>query len=135
MRRQKPNPPRRASPQASVRNRVKQPRSDGAVAPASVRRLMSLIEEATVDCYNNDEAMAGFACIIEDRLKMPFPAKVLGVDVTVIGVDQDEGGHVVALCRRGRNTQRISILDLPLPSPPPEGSEWIKAYRVWARGG
>ena len=26
----------------------------------------------------------------------------------------------------------IPILDLPLPAPPPPGSEWIAAYRHWA---
>ena len=25
------------------------------------------------------------------------------------------------------------ILNLPLPSPPPTGWEWIEAYRYWAR--
>ncbi|MCA1672630.1 MAG: hypothetical protein LC799_10650 [Actinobacteria bacterium] len=29
--------------------------------------------------------------------------------------------------------QVISILDLPLPTPPPEGAEWIDAYRYWLR--
>ena len=31
-------------------------------------------------------------------------------------------------------TQRIPILDLPLPTPPPEGAQWIEAYRRWAKG-
>jgi hypothetical protein len=25
------------------------------------------------------------------------------------------------------------LLDLPLPEPAPEGSQWIEAYRYWAR--
>jgi hypothetical protein len=37
----------------------------------------------------------------------------------------------VALCTRGRSRQRIPILDLPLPTPPPEGTEWIEACRHW----
>jgi hypothetical protein len=35
---------------------------------------------------------------------------------------------------RGAATQRIPILDLPLPTPPPEGAQWIEAYRRWAKG-
>lgn len=35
----------------------------------------------------------------------------------------------------GESEQRIGlpILDLPLPSPPPAGWEWIETYRLWAR--
>jgi len=44
--------------------------------------------------------------------------------------DEEE---IVAICSRGKSRQRISILDLPLPSPPPQGAEWIDAFRRWAR--
>jgi hypothetical protein len=27
------------------------------------------------------------------------------------------------------------VVDLPLPKPPPEGFEWIEAYRFYQRGG
>jgi hypothetical protein len=43
--------------------------------------------------------------------------------------------RIVAICRRGAQRQKIPILDLPLPSPQPDGWEWIAAYRHWARGG
>jgi hypothetical protein len=28
----------------------------------------------------------------------------------------------------------ISVLDLPLPEPPPKGARWIAAYRHWTGG-
>jgi len=31
----------------------------------------------------------------------------------------------------GRSRQCIPILDLPVPTPPPGGAEWIEAYRHW----
>jgi hypothetical protein len=52
--------------------------------------------------------------------------------VTVQDVDLTGRGEIVAYCSRGRFRQAISILDLPLPAPPPEGAEWIDAYRRWA---
>jgi hypothetical protein len=52
--------------------------------------------------------------------------------VTVKGVTQTESG-IVADCVRDGQHQAISILDLPLPEPPPKGAEWIAAYRHWAR--
>jgi hypothetical protein len=38
---------------------------------------------------------------------------------------------IVPVCVRGRERQLIGILDLPLPSPEPAGSEWIEASRRW----
>jgi hypothetical protein len=39
--------------------------------------------------------------------------------------------RIGAVCRRGGAHQTLSILDLPLPKPPPAGAEWIEAYRSW----
>ena len=97
------------------------------------RRLEELIEEATIDCYNEYEQAAGLFTMIEDNLHLPFTTRVLGVAVTVIAVDQDGDIDIVAVCERKGERQRISLKDLPLPSPPPDGAEWIAAYRYWAR--
>ena len=96
--------------------------------------LDALIAEATVDCYNESECVTGFFTMLEDSITVPFQTVVLGVDVTVTCVDLTEGGQITAVCTRGKAKQRIPILDLPLPTPPPEGTEWIDAYRRWAKG-
>jgi hypothetical protein len=95
--------------------------------------LEALIEEATVDAYGQDEQLTGFFTMIEESLAVPFTTTVLGVEVSVVGVDLAEDGRVVARCARGSVRQDIGILDLPLPEPAPEGSQWIEAYRYWAR--
>jgi len=100
--------------------------------PESV--LRELIEEATVDAYGESEQLVGFVTMLEEHLAVPFQTSVLGADVTVTRIDQSDDGQIVAVCHRGRSGQRIPILDLPLPDPPPKGSEWIDAYRRWARG-
>ena len=91
--------------------------------------LDALIAEATVDCYDDGECVTGFYPMLEEHLALPFGTCVLGVDVTVTGLDLVEDDQIVALCSRGRWQQRIPILDLPLPAP--EGAEWIEAYRPW----
>ncbi|MFV2069358.1 MAG: hypothetical protein ACC645_20535, partial [Pirellulales bacterium] len=63
---------------------------------------------------------------------LPFETEVLGVTVTVESVVNPRGREVVAMCRAGTHVQAISLADLPVPSPPPEGVEWIAAYRHWA---
>jgi len=93
--------------------------------------LETMIEEATVDAYNDDEQLTGLFTAIEDHLVTPFTTTVLGSEVNVTKVDLTDDG-IVAVCVRGRDRQRLDLLDLPLPTPPPDGAEWIDAYRYWA---
>lgn len=94
-------------------------------------QLDAMVEEATVDCYNEDEQVGGLFNMIEDKLAVPFETLLLGVEVTVVSVDLSDSGQIVAICSRGGMRQAVGILDLPLPTPPPQGAEWIEAYRRW----
>ena len=102
--------------------------------PPSRSRLEQLIEEAITDAYNESEQRTGFLTLIADNLVLPFETKVLGSLVTVEQINLGMADDIVAICRRGKKQQAIPILDLPLPRPPPAGSEWIEAYRRWVRG-
>ena len=102
-----------------------------AMAELSKADLDELVEEAIVDAYGEDEQLAGFYTMIEENLVLPFTAMVLGVEVTVEGIDLTDGG-IAAICARGVHRQPIAILDLPLPAPSPPGWEWIRAYGHWA---
>lgn len=93
-----------------------------------------LIEDATTDAYSESEQCTGFHAALADHLQFPFETMVLGVPVLVERIDLNEAEEIVAICRRGRTRQALPILDLPLPTPPPPGAEWIEAFRRWARG-
>ena len=93
-----------------------------------------MIDEAIVDAYGESEQIGGFYTAIDERLVVPFDTTVLGMTVTVERVDLTDRDEIVAFCTRGRHRQAIPVLDLALPSPPPDGAEWIEAYRVWAGG-
>ncbi|OIV38121.1 hypothetical protein BIV57_07300 [Mangrovactinospora gilvigrisea] len=94
--------------------------------------LEALVGEAVVDAWTDDEQLSGFHAKIEENLALPFTTTVLGVEVTVTGIDLLPGSGIVAHCARGPHRQTIGILDLPLPDPPPAGSEWIAALRRWS---
>jgi len=97
-------------------------------------RLDELIEEATVDAYDESEQSTGFYTMFEENLAVPFRTEVLGVEVTVERIDMTDDEQIVAICERSGSRLSVPIADLPLPDPPPKGAEWIDAYRRWARG-
>jgi hypothetical protein len=94
--------------------------------------LDALIAEGTVDCYDDDEQLTGLFTMIDQHVAVPFGTTVLGVPVTVAKMELTVDGRIVARCVRDGLEQRISLLDLPLPNPAPDGVEWVEAYRRWA---
>ena len=74
----------------------------------------------------------GLFNMIEENLATPFETSILGVSVVVKSVEERDD-RIVATCARGSDRQAVSLLDLPVPSPPPPGAEWIEAYRHWSR--
>jgi hypothetical protein len=93
-----------------------------------------MVEEATVDCYNESEQATGLFTVLEDNLGVPFETSILGVTVVVERVELNSRDQIVAICRRDQLRQAISIVNLPLPRPAPDGAKWIAAYRHWLRG-
>jgi hypothetical protein len=98
------------------------------------RKLDKMIKEATVDCYDEMEQASGFFTVIEDHLAVPFATEVLGVEVSVVGIEMDDNGNLKAVCERNGKRQLIGLIDLELPKSPPLGAEWIAAYRHWLSG-
>ena len=111
-------------------------RTSSAACPPklSSSRLDDMIDEATVDCYNEAEQITGIFTMLEENLDLPFITTVLGMEVAVDRIELTASDEVVAVCRRQGQRQRVPLLDLPLPAPRPAGAEWIDAYRRWARG-
>lgn len=109
------------------------PRYGVGMGKLSKQQLDAMVEEATVDAYGDDEQTGGFCVMLEDNLALPFETVLLGVTVAVVGFEQTSELHIAAMCRRGKEKLRVDILDLPLPSPAPEGAEWIEAFRYWSK--
>ena len=107
-------------------------------AKGSKRRTAAMIDkmidEAIVDAYGESEQIVGFYTMLEDNLHVPFRTEMLGVEVTVERIEITDDEQIMAICRRGKSRQRVPILDLPLPNPPPLGADWIDAFRRWVSG-
>ena len=100
---------------------------------AGERELDALIKEITVDCYSEDEELSGFLTYLEEALEQPVEATVMGVPVTLVGVDSTDGPlrGLVAHCRRDGHAYQICLLDVAVPRGS-EVSRTLAAYRHWA---
>lgn len=87
----------------------------------SDEELRALIEDAVIDAHDDDEQLMGMVVMVQENLELPFATRILGVEVSV-----------VAICERGEHRQAVPLTDLPIPDPPPEGVEWIAAWRLFA---
>jgi len=62
------------------------------------------------------------------RHDSPGPASVIGIDV-------DDAGQIVAVWRTVKAKQRIPLLELAVPKVKPCGWEWVETYRRWGGRG
>jgi len=86
-------------------------------------------DDAVGDCCT----ASGFLPCFE-QIAVPFTTGVFGIEVVVTDFKLTDSVTLVAACRRGETAQRIPVLNLPLPTPPPDGHDWIAAYRRWRKG-
>ena len=57
----------------------------------STKLLDAMIDEATVDAYNDEEQITGLLTMLEEHLALPFDTEVLGITVTATKIDLTAG--------------------------------------------
>jgi len=102
--------------------------------PMDKTRLEALLEEATVDCYNDDEAFWGMFYTLEEKISFPLQARVLGETVSLVGLDDHRSGlrrGIMARVRKGDQEYTVALSELEVLDPDPVSAEWLAAYRYW----
>lgn len=97
---------------------MKRTQATGSKKAKDRERLRALIEEATVDCYGEDEQHVGLLTMIQEQ-------------VTVTGLESAEAYGIAALCDRNGKQYRVDVGSLEWIKPYAEGFEWIEAYLEW----
>lgn len=122
------------------RGRAGRARGAARAAPASTRLRLSkakiarMIEEAIVDCHDEDEQHSALLDAVQDHVKCPTAALIIGEPVTLLGFDwYGSPGEIVARCERTGRIYEVNAIALEWPGPPPAGAEWVEAYRAWLR--
>ncbi|MEK9143676.1 MAG: calcium-binding protein [Patescibacteria group bacterium] len=97
-----------------------------------IEDIESLIEEATVDCYDEEECRIGFLTVLQENIPTPFKATLDGNTITVNKIDGDDRAIKVFI-QNGKVVYPVDILDL-IVEQNVSGYQWIAAYRKWETG-
>jgi hypothetical protein len=100
-------------------------------------RLVELLEEATVDCYNEEEEFCGVLVALSEGIRFPLHATALGEPVEVLRLDEKGSGlgkGVLAWVRKGEREYRVALSELEFVDPDTASGEWLEVYRYWLDG-
>jgi len=93
--------------------------------------LDRLIEEITVDAYDEDEQLMGFENAFDEGANFPCPGTVMGEEVEVLSVSvKNHRRELVATCKRGGRQHDVALLDTDVHGDSAT-SRLIAAYRRW----
>ena len=100
--------------------------------------LRELLEEATADCYDEDEQFMSLYTVIGESLQFPFPATVVGEVVSVLDLDGEHSsrfGGIHARVRRGDKEYTASLISLNAKNANEEVAKWLAVYGYWVSSG
>lgn len=102
----------------------------------SQREIDQLIEDVTVDCYNDDEERSAFVVAFGQHLEgTSTAATIVGFTTELIGVD--DGGErrgLVAQLRHSGRVHTATLHDVELGTrTDPDLVALLQAYRHWCR--
>ena len=93
--------------------------------------LDALIEEVTVDAFNESEQLTAFETAFDEVAKFPCTGSVIGEVVEVLSLTgDDDRGELVATCRRAGRRHKVALRDIELRSDAAT-MRLFAAYKRW----
>jgi len=88
---------------------------------------------ATTDAYDDHEQHTGLLTAIDEDVRFPFKAVVLGQNVEIMGSDipPDDGLGLDLICEFNGQRHRIAARNIELIKPFPQGYAFLAAYLDW----
>lgn len=98
----------------------------------STAELDALIDELTVDCYNDDEQLTGLLTGAEEALVIGEIATIAGAEIRTMAVDcpSDARRGLTATCERDGHRFELSLADIRFGDTSELG-RIASAYRRW----
>jgi len=98
-------------------------------------RYYELLDEATVDCYGEEEQFTGVYYSLADNLQFPLHATLMDEPVIVRGFNEGRSSPhrgIVAKIERNGQTYDVSLVDLVFVDTDPVSAEWLAVFRRWS---
>jgi hypothetical protein len=93
--------------------------------------LDRLIDEITVDAYDQDEQLMGFENAFDEGADFPCPGTVVGEEVEVLSVSvKNNRRELIATCKRAGKEYDVALLDADVHGDSAT-ARLIAAYRRW----
>lgn len=92
-------------------------------------RLSAPLEEATVDCYDEEEEFTGILCTLAERLNFPLHARVLEESVEVTGLNEGRSSlrrSIIPRVRKDDCEYLFALAELEFVNPDPISAEQLE---------
>lgn len=89
-----------------------------------------IAEEATIDCYNEYEQIAGWCVYLEDEIDLPCRCKVGQKEGLLIGFDTNKNGSaLLATVQIDANEYKVAAETVAILDE--KASKYLEAFKIW----
>lgn len=93
-----------------------------------------IIEDATIDCKDEDEQAMGWECILDENIPTPCACKIGKQQAVLEKISSDENSNaLIGVIKLNKTQMRILLQDIILDDP--EAMKYINAYKYWCKNG
>lgn len=93
-----------------------------------------IIEDATMDCKDEDEQTAGWECLLDENIHTPCPCKIGKQQAILEKINPDDNGNtIIGVIKLNKTKIRVLIQDIILDDA--EAMKYINAYKYWCKNG
>ncbi|MGC2570020.1 MAG: calcium-binding protein [Candidatus Nitrosopolaris sp.] len=94
------------------------------------RELEKISDEATTDCYNEYEQIAGWCAYLEDKIHLPSKCKVGQKEGLLIGFDTNkDGSSLLAVIEVDMNEYKVAAETVSILNK--KTSKYLEAFKDW----
>ncbi len=104
------------------------------ITPSEKNLYEKIIEDATVDCHDEEEQIYGWECTFDENVHTPCSC-VIGKEKAILEkISPDENSNVlIGVIKLNKTTIRVLIQDIILDNS--DAMKYINAYKYWCKNG
>jgi hypothetical protein len=97
------------------------------------RSINECIDLALVDAYGEEEQAVAWLTCMEEMFSRFEQVELMGRPVMLEGFDLAHGRAIVAICKEGKKSARVSIESVKFAGMTPIESRWLKAWKKFSK--